>query len=290
THWSLGAPDGFDSPVFFPGVFALVGVAVTAILGGAVVLAARKSGVTLVLKFLAVTPLWLTAFLGVSFTWILGSQRGIADAADAPSPLPALLVGLAAAFLLAVIGWFVMPPADRAARGASTTVAAVKLTPNDRVLWTTLATASTTLLLIVGGVALLVTGAVAAIVVRSGGHYWWLLFTPILVMLLLISSFAWRVRIDQRGVEVRSVLGAPRFFIPADHIASASVTEVNPIGDFGGWGMRWGLNKRFGVVLHKGAALEVHRTDGHSLVVTIDRPEDAAALVNGLVARAGKPV
>lgn len=288
THWGLDGPDGFGAPISYPILFAIVGVVAVAALGSTVVFAAGKSELTRVLKALAVTPLWLVVFIGVISVWSLGTQRGLADAAAAPDLTPAIVVAVVASLLFVVIGWFVMPPADKPVRGGTSNAGTMPIAAGERVLWTGLASTSTSLIVIIGGVSLFAAAAVALAIVRSGGRYWALAFIPIVVVLLVISTFAWRVRVDSRGVEVRSVLGVPRFFISVDHIESASVATINPIGDFGGWGLRWGLNKRFGVVLHRGEALEVHRTDGHSLVVTIDHPGDAAALVNGLVARAKK--
>ena len=283
SHWGIDGADGFAGPVNYPIVFGITGVLASVALGIATLFSASKGELTWVLKVLALLPLWLTVFLGIVASWLLGAQRVSSEGVDSPA-LP-ILVGFVVASALAVIGWFILPVADRPVRGAPSPAPTLPIAAGERVLWTGLATSSTALIVIIGGVALFATALVAVAIVLTGGRYWFLVFAPVLIIFLVISSFAWRVRVDQRGVEVRSIVGVPRFFIPLSKVESASVAEINPIGDFGGWGLRWGGGGRMGVVLHRGAALEVHRTDRRSLVVTIDRPEDAAAVVNGLVAQ-----
>jgi len=60
---------------------------------------------------------------------------------------------------------------------------------------------------------------------------------------------------------------------------------VDPMGQFGGWGLRWGP-AGFGVVLRTGEGIEVRRRSGKTLTVTVDDAATGAALLNALVARA----
>jgi hypothetical protein len=101
----------------------------------------------------------------------------------------------------------------------------------------------------------------------------------------VLSNFAWTIRVDARGVRMRSSLGIPRITIPLANIESADVIHVQAIAEYGGFGVRWGLGGRFGVILRSGEALQVLRHNGRSVVVTVDDAETAAALINGLVAR-----
>jgi hypothetical protein len=48
--------------------------------------------------------------------------------------------------------------------------------------------------------------------------------------------------------------------------------------------------RRTGIVLRAGEAIEVKRTDGKTLVVTVDDALQGAALLNGLVARSHKRI
>jgi hypothetical protein len=84
---------------------------------------------------------------------------------------------------------------------------------------------------------------------------------------------------------VRSSLGRPRIVVPLDEVVRAEVVEVSPVAEFGGWGYRVGRAGRVGIVLRSGQALQVERTGGRSLVVTVDDADTAAALLNTLAAR-----
>ena len=64
------------------------------------------------------------------------------------------------------------------------------------------------------------------------------------------------------------------------------MVDVSPFAEFGGWGYRVGRGGRVGIVLRSGPALQVERTGGRSLVVTVDDAATGAALLNTLAARA----
>ena len=132
---------------------------------------------------------------------------------------------------------------------------------------------------------MLVAAATTLSVISTAGQYWALSFIPVVVILLLLTNFTWTVRVDARGVRVRSVIGVPWVSIPLDQITSADVIEVQALAQYGGWGIRWALNGRIGVIVRSGEALEVHRAKGLDLVVTVDDAGTAAALLNALVTR-----
>lgn len=58
---------------------------------------------------------------------------------------------------------------------------------------------------------------------------------------------------------------------------------VNPMGDFGGWGLRLSVDGRVGVVLRTGEALQITRRKGRPFVVTVDDAETAAAVLSAQV-------
>jgi hypothetical protein len=120
----------------------------------------------------------------------------------------------------------------------------------------------------------------------TDGRLWFLALLPILLFPLLATTAAWRVRIDSRGAITEGLLGLPRFTVPLADIRSARVVSVDPLADFGGWGVRWGSGRSLGIVLQAGEALELERLDGRRFVVTTPDAERAAALINGLRARA----
>jgi len=74
-------------------------------------------------------------------------------------------------------------------------------------------------------------------------------------------------------------MGWPRIEIPAAEIASVRAVRVDPFAEFGGWGYRFGVDGRRGVVLRAGDALEVARTNGRVFVVTVDDAATAASVL-----------
>ncbi|MFF1573368.1 hypothetical protein ACFVWR_11505 [Leifsonia sp. NPDC058292] len=60
---------------------------------------------------------------------------------------------------------------------------------------------------------------------------------------------------------------------------------MNPIGDFGGFGMRYSTGRRFGVVLRHGPPIGVERRDGRRFVVTVADADTGAALLQALAQR-----
>ena len=132
--------------------------------------------------------------------------------------------------------------------------------------------------LIGGGVALWVAAPVPAFVLY--------VVVLLLVAVLVISTLFWQVRVDESGFRATSAVGLPRFVIPLDQVRGAARVDVVPVRDFGVWGIRWGGGGRLGVVTRGGQAIEVQRTNGKSLVVTVDNAEKGASLLNALKARA----
>jgi hypothetical protein len=112
-------------------------------------------------------------------------------------------------------------------------------------------------------------------------------FTVLVVGLAIAAFVRVDVRVTRAGVAVRSGLfGWPRVHLPLDEIESAAFTEVQPLR-FGGWGYRGSLRlfRRANWVVRKGPGLVVRMTRGREFVVTVDDADEAAAVLNGLLAR-----
>ena len=122
------------------------------------------------------------------------------------------------------------------------------------------------------------TGAPVALV-------WLLGAVGVLLLVLAATTVAFHVRVDDSGLSVDSVLGLPRFRLRLADIASAAAVDVNPMGEFGGWGLRLSVDRRFGVVLRQGEAIEVTRGNGRRFVVTVDDAATGAALLQALIAQ-----
>ena len=209
----------------------------------------------------------------------LHMQRGLADAAEATEiggPLflamaLGLGVGFGAAFLLP--GDPPLPTAAPLPRGA----AVAKLRPTDKRVWIG-ATASRAMV-IVGVTSALVTPALALAIQMPA-----LLLVTVAVAFALITGAYFHVRVDSAGLSVRSALGWPRLHVPLDEVISAGTAEISPLNDFGGWGWRVGHKEgAVGIVTHKGQALEVQRTGGRAVFVTIAQAKRAAELLNTLI-------
>jgi hypothetical protein len=137
---------------------------------------------------------------------------------------------------------------------------------------------------LVGIVAFAIGGVTLASVVDADEPVWPILAILALVLVLCVISCFWRITISNRGVTIRSAVGLIRQTIPLDTISGVRVVQISPIADFGGWGIRFGAG-RTGYVVRGGEALEIARTAGRSVVVTVDDAATATALLEGLLSR-----
>ncbi len=132
---------------------------------------------------------------------------------------------------------------------------------------------------------LVVSGLIAALALVLA-----VFVSPALLVLLVpalataAASSGWRVRLDERGAVVRGALPPMVLRVALGELAAARVTTVAPVGDFGGWGprRRHGVT---GIVTRAGEALELERTDGRRLLVTVDDAAEGAAVLTALLAR-----
>jgi hypothetical protein len=282
VHWDFdGTPNGFAPPWVF-----LVGMAVLALalslIFGLILFASEGDGPTATRRFLAVVALWLAVFLTVLTGWLLFSQR---EGVAAVPIWQGMLLAFGSALVVGIIAALVAPPAVTVA-ASGRAAEPLALAPEERAVWvgrTRLATPG--LVAISFGVIVALAGAVVANLVVDGGLAPLFLVPAVLVVLLLLTSF-WTVRVDDTGLEVRSATGWPRFRMPATQVASAGTIDVRPLGEFGGWGIRFGRGRRLGIVMRSGEALEVQNRDGGALVVTVDDAGTAAALLSAVAARA----
>lgn len=98
------------------------------------------------------------------------------------------------------------------------------------------------------------------------------------LFVLIATTMTFTVRVDERGLTVRSLFGVPRFRVRLADVAAVDAVEVRPLRHFGGWGLRR-RRGMFGVVMRRGPAIRVRRADGTFFVVTVrDAPSGAALL------------
>jgi len=279
THWSDGgAPDGFMSPL----ALALVAVAGTVGLCAVFAAIGIVSGAAASTRRIAAAGcVWSGGFLAATVLTTLGPQRGLADASQVEMSGLGLALSLLVPVVPAAVAAALVPgdPAMPARDAVPSDAPRAVLRDGERAVWLRRASGGTGLA--IGLVAVLLT-AVLAVVTDE----WTMLVVPAALAALFVSMFAFTVRVDATGLTVRSAARWPGTHVPADEVVRASVTQVRPFREFGGWGWRTARDGRVGVVLRGGEALLVERTGGRSFAVTVDDAAEAAALLNTMAERA----
>ena len=196
-----------------------------------------------------------------------------------------LSAGLAAGVAAALVGWFLQPRGSRPAPARAVTP--LELASSERAAWIR------TAFLPVPAVAVIT--AAATIVALKAGFGWVagdrhgfaaiLTAVALLLIALLATTAAFRVRVDARGLSVRSMLGVPRFRVPPQEVGSVAVVDARSLGVPGSWGIRL-LPGRVTIVMRSTLGIRVTRRDGRMFFVTVDDAATGAALLDALAARA----
>lgn len=286
THWGInGVPDGFAPAWTTLVLTAVFGLGLPGLLAATTLPGLLRGERGPSYRFMGAVATALSAGITTLATWMMVSQIGLADPTDARLSALSLLAIAGVTALAGVIGWLIQPK-QQTVRSPSAAVVSHPLSPGQRAVWS----AETSVPLIGQvGIALLV------VAVWGGAVYMWLLGDPasagwllaavgLLLLAAAATTLAFRVRVDKGGLSVTSVFGIPRFRVPLDEIISVTTVQVEPVGQFGGYGLRIAPG-RFGVILHRGAAIEVERRSGRRFVVTVDDAATGAALLQGLLAQ-----
>ncbi len=279
SHWgAAGRPDGFTS--LAPLVAWTLGLgAALVILFGATTWGLGQTAV--IRRIAAAATIWSALFLSIVVVGSLEIQRGLTDARQAGGVDGVLLIAFLGSLLPAAVTAAVVPgdPPRPTSEAVPADAPRVRLIEGERAVWIS-RIASPAAFVVAIPVGLLFI--VLAVITRA----WGMLVAPTVIALVLVALSAFVVRVDRDGLTVRSAIGWPRYRVPLDELVRAGVTQVAPMRDFGGWGWRVGRGGRVGIVLRKGEALEVIRTGGRSLVITLDDAATAAGLLNALADRA----
>lgn len=287
AHWSVGdGPDGYASPALVVGLFAALGLLVPILMGGIVLSTAREATLSVTQKILAVVSEWVAIVFAGAALGSLGAQRGLEDAAAAPDVAPVLAVTAAIATTVAAVCWFVLPPLGPHPDRSLDLPDHPALSPTERAAWRGTATLSRGMLATLVAVIVGLAGVAVVVITIAPGAGWPVAIVPVAMLLLLLATAVWRVRVDARGLSVRSALGWPAYGIALDDLDSVGAVAVQPLVDFGGWGMRHAPGRRFGIVLAEGPAIEVQRRDGRRVLVTVPDAETGAAVLDALRERA----
>lgn len=286
-HWGAsGEPDGFWPAWIGIAVTAVVGFGIPVLIAASVLGALRHGDRGASYRLLGATALGIAALMGVLGTATFAMQAGVTDAADGPAVWWPLVGAFAAALVAGVGGWLLQPdepyrPTVLPAGGS------MDLRDTERAVWLQSVRLARGGAVVLGiALAVLIASAIVTLIASPDPVVAWILGVVTIVLVALIATTAaFHVRVDEDGLRVISAVGAPRVHIPLDEIEAVEAVEVNPMGEFGGWGLRWAPGGGSGVVLRTGPGIRVTRTTGKAFTVTVDDAATGAALLEALRTR-----
>jgi hypothetical protein len=288
VHWGAnGEPDGFGPLWLVIVVLAAVVVGAALLLAVTPLPALRRGQIGSSPRMLAAVSWGLAVFITVLVTVATVSQAGLSDAADAQAIWMPLLAALVAGAAAGAVG-FAMQPRVAFVPTRLADAAPLELADGERVVWLQrVVMARGGLVILLSTTALLVAITIMTWLtgVTPAGQAL-MLGSTALIILIVAMNLVFHVRVDDAGLAVTSALGWPRIRVPVSDVAHVAVAHVEPMAEFGGWGLRWGPAGRFGVVMRAGEGIEVRRRSGKTVTVTVDDAEVGAALLTALAARA----
>ena len=279
VHWDREGADGYSSFLAFT-LPMLGGIAVAAAALWAVGTYLGRAAMTR--RFANGMAVWLSIFLACVLLTTLEAQRGLSDAAAAVVPDGTLALSLTLATVAGALAAVLTraDPARPTSAPIPDSAPTLPLAAQEHAAWVREVGRRSSVPLIAAAVAF------GAFIGAVTGMWLFAAVLAVALSLLLVAMLRWDVTVSGEGLTARSLLGHPRVHVPLDEVERAEVIHVDPFREFGGWGMRTGIDGRTGVVLRKGPAIEVHRTGGRIVVVTVEDAATGAALLNTLAARA----
>lgn len=280
THWGAdGQPDGFSSPLQALGFGTIFPLAMAAFLLGVGIAAKQRSIMGAIVAGVSAFMVGLLQGSAILQAWLSGAA--VVNAAMVIGLVAAVVLGLGTYHLLR------LPPSDAVATGPLPVGAEVldRVPDGARIAWTGRTRVSSAALVVMGiaFVPLLVMLGVG-LFFRQWGMVLFMVVLLVVIGVLATSMFS-VVTVDARGVRARGV-GFNWIDVPLSTIVGATVLpHVEPVGEFGGWGLRTGLDGRRGLVTMAGPALRLQRVDEPDVVITLADSEAAAKTVNTLVQR-----
>lgn len=283
SHWSGDAsrPDGFSPTVTSFWGFAAITVALT--VGGVigVVVVARGGG----------SRVWpMTATLIAGFTacaWIVAAWA-TADATDPRhAALGARLVIMLVPAAVGALVYVLLPPAPMTQTDTAT-APVVPVGAGDRLAWSGV-TGSWVLAVAVGVVGAIFVAVLAGwVLTRQPG----LLISASVLLLATLSALLLepvRLTVDRRGIRLSSVLlRVPLIRIRLEDIDEAVADAIDP-ARWGGWGYRIS-GAGVAYIARKGPGVIIKKHGGGAVAITIDDPDQPAAVANALVGDTRHPL
>lgn len=136
--------------------------------------------------------------------------------------------------------------------------------------WTVLSLSSGLFLCLTGGALVLAKTGILAVGVLL-----------VLVGFILLSfAGGFRFVVHPKAVEISLAIGPAFKTIPMDKVLRAQVREFSPLQEFGGWGIRMGLNKTTGYIVSGTSGVFIE-TEGRNYLLATSR---AATLVDAIEA------
>lgn len=287
-HWGMRGADGFGPPSTYLWLIFGIGLGFPVLIATVTLLSVgvHWGGVARLMGALAAG---LAAFIAVTSIGALAIQRDLAETADSPGIGAILTPALVGFVVVGGVGWAVQPRVQQERGGTLEPRYAVNVAKGERVVWvaTTTMTRAALAVLFLMQLGLV---ALAAYLIGTGIEGGWIVAVVVLLVgfsLAAIASF--RVKVTPEGFFARALLGWPRIRIPIEEAESARAVDVSPFGEFGGWGWRIAADGRTGIILRRGAAIEICRRDRRPFIVTIDGAEEAAALLQAYLDRSLTP-
>ena len=288
VHWAVsGAPDGYAAPWTVPALSAGLGIGMTLVLSAFALLGSREGEWGATMRFLGSLAPAVVGAVMVVITGTYAAQVDLPVATQSAGIFGPLVWSGATGIVVGVVAW-VSQPRLTVSGGTVRPATPVLLGPGERAVWVRTASLAS------GGMAVLVGAAVllfalAALDIATAGSAWpILLIVAVVVTAAILATMLFRVRVDHDGLSVTSLLGVPRFRVSLDQVVEVKVVTINPMADFGGWGLRKALDGRTGVVLRRGEALEVERARGGAFVVTVDNDDGRPASCGARRCRGGR--
>jgi hypothetical protein len=284
-YWdNSGAPNRWG-PAWLPLILTLVlGLGLPAVFGLSSLPSLRRGDRGPGFRLFGAQALGISVMLTIVTTSLLLRNVGTTSSDESRVWLP-VFVGLAAGVAAAVVAWFLQPRGSRLLPARA--VAPLELAPSERAAW--MHTAS----LPIPAVAV-ITAAATIVALRAG--FGWVAGDPhgiaailtavaLLLLALLATTVVFHVRVDARGLSIRSMVGVPRFRVAPEDVGSVAVVDARSLGVAGSWGIRV-LPGRVTIVMRSTMGIRVTRRDGRMLFVTVDDAATGAALLELLAARA----
>lgn len=273
THWSGTQPDGFMSPNTSAWTLAIVIVLVG---GGCSALAALAHGLLIMRRTMLMIGLTVVGLITVLQLAILERQLDLTAVDNVEVPGWALGVGTLVGFSVGLLGASLLrdyrertdadsPPPASLPRATNLDLPIVEPLGAGRVALTILFS---------------ITAAAAALTCWLSESWWPVaIFAPLAI--LTVSLMRYELIVDRAGLHVRS-LGMSAFDYSIGEITGASVREVDPFSDFGGWGLRSKGRGNYAVATTKGPAVFVTFANGQRLTITTANAEHIAGTINTL--------